>query len=73
MLHEPGAPNIAAFENQVKHHTLSDHWKSIKTLFLEKNNSDLFKKDKKRLTGIQGLTNDFTFFKMRYKSLRKRK
>ena len=47
-------------ENQLKH----CFWKKI---------SDLFKKDKKRLTGIQGLTNDFTFFKMGYKSLRKRK
>ena len=47
MLHEPGAPNIAAFENQVKQHTLSDHWKSIKTLFLEKNKWLVQKRQKK--------------------------
>ena len=30
MLEKPAAQNIAAYENKVKQHELSDHWKSIK-------------------------------------------
>ena len=47
MLEKPGAQNIAACENQGKQRELSDHWKSIKTLFSKKNNRRWCKKDKK--------------------------
>ena len=36
MLEKPGAQNIAAFENESKRRELTDHWKSIKKLFLKK-------------------------------------
>ena len=44
MLEKPGAQNIAAFENQGKHCEISDHWKSIETLFLKENNMAWWKK-----------------------------
>ena len=55
-LGKPGAQNKGAFENKGKQKILSDPWKSIKT----------FLKKQKRLTEIQSLTKDFTFFKIRY-------
>ena len=71
-LDKPGAQNIAACENQSKQCELSEHWKSIKMLFLKKITGDDAKKIK-RLTRIQVLTSDFTSYKIRYWSLRKRK
>ena len=71
-LDKPGAQNIAACENQGKQCELSEHWKLIKTLFLKKITGDDAKKIK-RLTRIQVLPNDFTSYKIRYWSLRKRK
>ena len=44
MLEKPGAQNIAAFENQGKHCEISDHWKSIETLFLKENSMAWWKK-----------------------------
>ena len=58
--------NIVAFENQGKQRELSDHWKSIKTLFLNKITGDYAKKTN-RLTGIQALTKDFTSYKIVFK------
>ena len=43
----------------------------LKRCFFKKTGDD--SKMKKRLTGIQALTKDFTSYKIRYKSLRKRK
>ena len=59
---KPHAQNITVIENQVKQCKLSDHWKSIKMLFLKKNNSGWCKKDK-RLTEIQVLRKYFTSYK----------
>ena len=70
MLEKPGAQNIAVCEKQGKQSELSGHWKSIKMLFLKKNNRRWHKKEK-RMTGMQVLTKDFTSNKIRYKSLRK--
>ena len=47
MLDKPGAQNIVLFEKQGKWSKFSDHWKSIKTLFLKKNNRRWHKKDQK--------------------------
>ena len=63
-LEKPGAQNIAAYGNPGKQRELSDHWKSIKKLFSKKITGDDAKKTKK-LTGIQVLTKDFTFYKIR--------
>ena len=64
-LGKPGAQNKGAFENKGKQHILSDPWKSIKT-FLENKKKQRAKKGQKRLTDMQSLTKDFTFFKIRY-------
>ena len=72
-LEKPGAQNIAACENQGKQCKLSDHWKSIKTLFLKKIITGDDAKKTKWLTEMQILTKEFTSYKIRYKSLRKRK
>ena len=73
MLEKPAAQNIAACENQCKQCKLSDHLKSIKTLFLKKKITEDGAKKTKRLTGIQVLTKDFASYKIRYETLRKRK
>ena len=72
MLEKPGAQNIAACENQGKQHELSDHWKSIKTLFPKKITENDAKKTK-RLTGIQDFNKRFYILQNEIKSLRKRK
>ena len=56
-LEKHGAQNIAAYKNQGKQYELSDHWKSIITLFFKKI-TGWHKKQKKRLTEIQVLTKD---------------
>ena len=53
MLEKRGAQNIAACENQGKQCELSDHLKSIKTLFLKEITDNDAKIPRKRLTGIQ--------------------
>ena len=72
MPEKPGTQNTAACENQVKQQELSDHWKLIKMYFLKKNDKNDATKTK-RLTEIQVLTKEFTNYKVRCKSLRKRK
>ena len=47
MLEKPGAQNIAVCEKQGKQRELSGHWKSIKMLFLKKNNRRWHKKEKR--------------------------
>ena len=56
MPEKPGAQNIAACENQGKQTKFSDHRKSIKRLFLKKNNRTFL---------TQVLTQDFTSCKIR--------
>ena len=74
MLEKPGAQNIAAFKNESKRRELTDHWKSIKKLFLKKKvTRDDAKKKTKMITGIKVLTEDFISYKIKYKSLRKTK
>ena len=63
--------NIATCENRGKQRESNDYWKSIKT-FLKKKTRDDVKKTK-IMTEIKYLTKDFTSYKIRYKSLRKRK
>ena len=63
--------NIATCENRGKQRESNDYWKSIKT-FLKKKTRDDAKKTK-IMTEIKYLTKDFTSYKIRYKSLRKRK
>ena len=46
-LEKLGAQNIAACENHGKQHELSDHWKSIKTLFSKKKWQELTQKREK--------------------------
>ena len=70
-LEKPGFQNTVC-ENQSKQLELSDHWTSIKLLFFKKNNRGWHKKEKIRLTEIQVLTKDFTSYKVRYKSSRKK-
>ena len=71
-LENPVVQNIAVCESQVKQHESSDHWTSIKTIFLEKTTRDDAKKTK-RLTEVQVLTKDCTSSKIRHESLRKTK
>ena len=63
-LDKPGAQSIAACKNQIKQGESSDHWKPIKTLFLNK--ITRITQKTKRLTGIQVLTKDFTSYEIRY-------
>ena len=47
MLEKPGAQNIAACKTQGKQRKFSDHWNSIKMLWLKKITQVDAKKDKK--------------------------
>ena len=71
MLEKPNAQNRAACKNQSKQHKFEDHWKSVKTVFEKKTMGD-DTKETERLTKTQGLTKDFTSYKIRCKYLRKK-
>ena len=68
MLEKPAVQNIAACENQSKQSKLTDHWTSIKRLFLKKKKKKTVDNAKKtkRLTEMQVLTKDFTSHKIKY-------
>ena len=72
MLEKSDAQNIAACENQDKQVNWVITKNQLKHCFWNKITCK-DAKNTKRLSGIQVLTKDFTFYKIRYKYLRKSK
>ena len=68
MLEKRGAQNIAACENQFKQCELSDHLKSIKTLFLKEITDNDAKKTKKKIDWNTSLNQRFYILQNQIKS-----